>query len=275
MALVNMKEMLSDARKAHRAVGAFNIANYELSRAVLQAAEAENEPVIIQLYMRLFDSEKAYDLCGMLRRLAKRAKVPVALHLDHGSTVKQAEDALEWGYTSVMYDGSRDPFEKNAADTKYVADRAHAAGATCEGEIGHVAQGDETALTDVGEAVEFAKATGVDALAVSIGTAHGYYKAEPKLDVERCREIADALPEVPLVLHGGSGTPLADVRRTIEAGVAKVNIATEFMDTYLKSARAELNRLDGKFLPIDKFYDPIVDECAAHAQRLIKFFAGR
>lgn len=275
MALVNMKEMLSDARKAHRAVGAFNIANYELSRAVLQAAEAENEPVIIQLYMRLFDSEKAYDLCGMLRRLAKRAKVPVALHLDHGSTVKQAEDALEWGYTSVMYDGSRDPFEKNVADTKYVADRAHAAGATCEGEIGHVAQGDETALTDVGEAVEFAKATGVDALAVSIGTAHGYYKAEPKLDVERCREIADALPEVPLVLHGGSGTPLVDVRRTIEAGVAKVNIATEFMDTYLKSSRAELNRLDGKFLPIDKFYDPIVDECAAHAQRLIKFFAGR
>ena len=123
--------------------------------------------------------------------------------------------------------------------------------------------------------MEFAKATVVDALAVSIGTAHGYYKAEPKLDVERCREIADALPEVPLVLHGGSGTPLADVRRTIEAGVAKVNIATEFMDTYLKSARAELNRLDGKFLPIDKFYDPIVDECAAHAQRLIKFFAGR
>jgi fructose/tagatose bisphosphate aldolase len=83
------------------------------------------------------------------------------------------------------------------------------------------------------------------------------------------------LPEVPLVLHGGSGTPLADVRRTIEAGVAKVNIATEFMDTYLKASRSELNRLDGKFLPIDKFYDPIVDECAAHAQRLIKFFAGR
>jgi ketose-bisphosphate aldolase len=275
MALVNMKEMLCDARKAHRAVGAFNTANYELSRAILQAAEAENEPVIIQLYMRLFDSEKAYDLCGMLRRLAKRAKVPVALHLDHGASIKQAEDALEWGYTSVMYDGSRDEFAKNVADTKYVAERAHALDATCEGEIGHVAQGDETALTDVGEAVEFAKATGVDALAVSIGTAHGYYKAEPKLDVERCREIASALPEVPLVLHGGSGTPLADVRRTIEAGVAKVNIATEFMDTYLKASRSELNRLDGKFLPIDKFYDPIVDECAAHAQRLIKFFAGR
>ena len=275
MALVNMKEMLCEARKAKRAVGAFNTANYELSRAILKAAEAENEPVIIQLYMRLFDSEKAYDLCGMLQRLATRAKVPVALHLDHGATIKQAKDALAWGYTSVMYDGSRDPFEKNVQDTAFVAQYAHAVGATCEGEIGHVAQGDETAITDVKEAVDFAKATGVDALAVSIGTAHGFYKAEPKLDIARCQEIADALPDVPLVLHGGSCTPLADVRKSVEAGIAKINIATEFMDTYLKTTRQTLNDLDGKFVPVDKFYDPIVDACAAHVQRLIKFFAGR
>lgn len=275
MALVTMKEMLADARREKTAVGAFNTANYELSRAILMAAEAERRPVIIQLYMRLFDSEKAYDLCGMLQRLATRAKVPVALHLDHGATVKQAKDALAWGYTSVMYDGSRSPYADNVRDTKFVADYAHAVGATCEGEIGHVAQGDEGALTDVAEAVDFAGQTGVDALAVSIGTSHGYYKAEPKLDIPRCQAIADALPDVPLVLHGGSGTPLADVRRSIEAGVAKINIATEFMDAYLKSARAELNRLDGKFIPVDKFYDPIVDACAAHVQKLIRFFAGR
>ena len=275
MSLVNMKEMLAAARKARKAVGAFNTANYELSRAILKAAEAENEPVIIQLYMRLFDSEKAYDLCGMLQRLATRAKVPVALHLDHGATVKQAKDALAWGYTSVMYDGSRAAFDENVKWTKFVADYAHALGATCEGEIGHVAQGDETALTDVAEAAKFAAETGVDALAVSIGTAHGYYKAEPKLDVARCAAIAAELPDTPLVLHGGSGTPLADVRKVIEAGVAKVNIATEFMDTYLKSTRKALNDLDGKFVPIDKFYDSIVDACAAHAQRLIRFFAGR
>ena len=273
--LVNMKEMLAAARKAHKAVGAFNTANYELSRAILKAAEAENEPVIIQLYMRLFDSEKAYDLCGMLQRLATRAKVPVALHLDHGATVKQAKNALAWGYTSVMYDGSRAAFDENVKWTKFVADYAHALGATCEGEIGHVAQGDETALTDVAEAAKFAAETGVDALAVSIGTAHGYYKAEPKLDVARCAAIAAELPDTPLVLHGGSGTPLADVRKVIEAGVAKVNIATEFMDTYLKSTRKALNDLDGKFVPIDKFYDPIIDACAAHVQRLIRFFAGR
>ena len=275
MALVNMKDMLSEARKEKRAVGAFNTANYELSRAILKAAEAENQPVIIQLYMRLFDSEKAYDLCGMLQRLATRAKVPVALHLDHGATVRQAKDALAWGYTSVMYDGSRAAFDENVKWTKHVADYAHALGATCEGEIGHVAQGDETALTDVAEAVSFAKATGVDALAVSIGTAHGYYKAEPKLDIPRCAAIAAELPDTPLVLHGGSGTPLADVRRAIESGIAKVNIATEFLDDYIKATLKVFGDLNGAFVPPDKLADPIIDACAAHVQRLIRFFAGR
>ena len=275
MALVNMKEMLIQARREKRAVGAFNIANYETAAAVLKAAEAEKSPVIIQLYMRLFNSNKAYDLAGMLIRLAHRSSQPVALHLDHGDNVGQVKDALAWGYTSVMYDGSRLPFDENVRITHFCVEYAKTFGASVEGEIGHVAQGDETALTDVGEACEFARQTGVDALAVSIGTAHGYYKSTPKLDIERCREIAENLPETPLVLHGGSGTPLEDVRKTIQAGIAKINIATEFMDTYLKSTRAKLNELDGKFVPIDKFYDSIVDDCAAHAARLIRFFAGR
>ena len=275
MALVNMKEMLAAARRGKRAVGAFNVTNYETAAAVLKAAEAEGEPVIVQLYMRLFDTGKARDLAPTLRGLAERASVPVALHLDHGATVKQAEDALAWGYTSVMYDGSRSPYAENAKWTRHVAARAHALGATCEGEIGHVAQGDETALTDVGEAVAFARETGVDALAVSIGTAHGYYKAEPKLDIARCAAIAEALPEVPLVLHGGSGTPLADVRRAIESGIAKVNIATEFLDGYIKATLKVYEGLNGGFVPPDKLADPIIDECAAHVRRLIAFFAGR
>jgi len=273
--LTNMKEMLCEARRAGRAVGAFNVANYETALAVFRAAEAEKAPVIVQLYMRLFDTGKARDLAPMLRGLAERATVPVALHLDHGSTERQAEDALAWGYTSVMFDGSRLPFDENAARTKAVADRAHAAGATCEGEIGHVAMGDGTALTDVSEAAAFGKETGVDALAVSIGTAHGYYKAEPKLDIARCAAIAEALPGVPLVLHGGSGTPLADVRRAIECGIAKVNIATEFLDTYIKSTLKVFGDLNGGFVPPDKLADPIVDACAAHVARLIRFFAGR
>ena len=275
MSLVSMKEMLAEARQSGKAVGAFNVTNYETAAAVLKAAEAEKEPVVIQLYMRLFDTGKAYDLAGTLQRLAFRAKVPVALHLDHGSTVKQAKDALAWGYTSVMYDGSRDPYDENVKWTRFVADYAHALGATCEGEIGHVAQGDETALTDVAEAEAFARETGVDALAVSIGTAHGYYKAEPKLDIARCAAIAEAIPGTPLVLHGGSGTPLADVRRAIECGIAKVNIATEFLDTYIKATLKTYQALDGAFVPPDKLADPIIDECAAHVQRLVRFFAGR
>ena len=275
MALVTMTEMLQGARKEKRAVGAFNVANYETALAVLKAAEGEHSPVIIQVYDRLFDSYKAADIAGTLIRLAQRSNQPIALHLDHGTSLDHVAVALHAGYTSVMFDGSRLPYDENVAKTKLAVQLAHAAGCSAEGEIGHVAQGDETSLTSVEEAVSFAEATKVDALAVSIGTAHGYYKAEPKLDLERCKAIGDALPDLPLVLHGGSGTPLDAVRESIRRGMAKINIATEFMDTYLKSSRAELEKLNGKVLPVDKYYDPVVDACAAHAARLIRFFAGK
>ena len=275
MALVSMKEMLCSARREKRALGAFNVANYETALGVFKAAEAEKSPVIIQVYMRLFTSEKAWDLAGTLLRLARRSNQPIALHLDHGETLEQVASAIRAGYTSVMLDGSRLPFEENAAVTALASRLAHGAGVSAEGEIGHVAQGDETALTSVEEAVAFAEKTQVDALAVSIGTAHGYYKAEPKLDIDRCKAIAEALPDLPLVLHGGSGTPLEAVWQSIQNGISKVNIATEYMDTYLKSSRAELEKLNGKFLPVDKYYDPVVDACAAHAARLIRFFAGK
>ena len=134
-----MKEILPQARKEKRAVGAFNIANYETAAAVLKAAEAEKSPVIIQLYNRLFNSNKAYDLAGMLIRLAHRSSQPVALHLDHGDNVGQVKDALAWGYTSVMYDGSRLPFDENVRITRFCVDYAKSFGASVEAEIGHVA----------------------------------------------------------------------------------------------------------------------------------------
>lgn len=275
MSLVTMRELLPAARKQKRAVGAFNIANYETAAAVIKAAEQEKSPVIIQLYMRLFNSDKAYDLAGMLIRMARRSNQPVALHLDHGDSVTQVEDALKWGYTSVMFDGSRLPYDENVRLTRRCAELAKAVDASVEGEIGHVAMGDETALTDPGEAESFAAATGVNALAVSIGTVHGYYKNEPKLDIARCKAIADRLPDVPLVLHGGSGTPLDEVRRAIENGIAKINVATEFQHTFLKSVSTNLAALDGKFAPVDKFMEPVIDDCAAHIARLIRFFSGR
>jgi len=275
MSIVTLRELLPAARAQKRAVGAFNIANYETARAVILAAEREKSPVIIQLYMRLFNSDKAYDLAGSLIRMAERCSQPVALHLDHGESVEQVENALKWGYTSVMFDGSRLPYEENVRLTRRSVELAHAAGASCEGEIGHVAMGDETALTDPDEAAAFAAATGVDALAVSIGTAHGYYKNEPKLDIDRCRAIAERIPDVPLVLHGGSGTPLEQVRRAIENGIAKINVATEFQDTFLKSTEKQFAALNGKFVPVDKFMDPVIEDCAEHIARLIRFFAGK
>lgn len=275
MALVTLKEILPETRKQKRAVGAFNVANYEGALGVIRAAEAEKLPAILQIFQRLFLTEKGCDLAGTVLRLAHRCNQPIVVHLDHGGSPEIVRAALAAGCTSVMFDGSTKPFEENVAITKYAADYAHALGASCEGEIGHVAMGDENAITTVEEAVAFHKATGVDALAVSIGTVHGYYKSEPKIDAVRCAEISAALPDVPLVLHGGSGTPPEDLRKVIENGVAKVNIATEYMDTFLKSTKRELDTLNGGFLPIDKFMDPVIDDCAAHAARLLRFFAGK
>ena len=135
MPLTTMKGMLREARREHRAIGAFNVANYEGAAAVVQAAEAEKSPVIIQVFQRLFTSNKAYDLAGMILRLAHRCTQPVAVHLDHGADVQQVKNALAWGYTSVMFDGSRLPFDENVKLTRFCADYAKTFGATCEGEI--------------------------------------------------------------------------------------------------------------------------------------------
>ena len=271
--LVTLKEILPEARKKGIAIGAFNAANYETALAIVRAAEAEESPVILQIFQRMFANGKANAIAGLLIRLAQQCPQKVALHLDHGADLEQVKNALAWGYTSTMLDGSRLPFDENAAITAEAARLAHAAGATCEGEIGHVAMGDETALTVPEEALKFVQLTQVDALAVSIGTSHGYYKATPKLDIQRCAEIGKALPDLPLVLHGGTGTPLEDIQKVIPKGIAKINIATEFQHTFLKTIHADLNAADGAFTPVDKFMDKAIDACTEHARRLIRAFA--
>ncbi|MBR0458437.1 MAG: class II fructose-bisphosphate aldolase [Victivallales bacterium] len=268
-----MKDILPAAHKARIGSGAFNAANFETAMAIIQAAEEEKSPVILQLYMRMFDSNKAKWLGGALIRMAKDCSQPVALHLDHGKSLEQVKHALEWGYTSVMLDGSNLPFDENVAITAEAARLAHAAGASCEGEIGHVAMGDQTAYTDPDEAAKFAAATGVDALAVSIGTVHGYYKAAPLIRADLCANIAAKIPDLPLVLHGGTGTPMADVQKVIREGITKINIATQFQDCYLPAMEAELKKLNGAFLPVDKFMDPPTDACVAHIRKLIRQFA--
>ncbi|MBR6058670.1 MAG: class II fructose-bisphosphate aldolase [Victivallales bacterium] len=271
--LTNIKDILTTARKKGVAIGAFNAANYETAVAIVKAAELEESPVILQIFSRMFANGKAEAMGGLVRRLAEKCPQPVAVHLDHGENLEQVKNALLWGYTSVMLDGSRLPLAENIAVTAEAARLAHAQGATCEGEIGHVAMLDETALTEPAEAKRFADATQVDALAVSIGTAHGYYKAVPKLDIGRCREIGEALPNLPLVLHGGTGTPMEEIQKVIPLGIAKINVATEFQHCFLKAVQAELKKLDGKFVPIDKFMDAPMEACVVHLRRLIRAFA--
>ena len=275
MPLVSMNEILPAARKAGRAIGAFNAANYETAVAIIKAAEAEKSPVILQIYSRLFANGKAEALGGLLIRLAEKCSQPVAVHMDHGESLEQVRNALSWGYNSIMLDGSRLPFAENVALTSEAVALAHAAGASAEGEIGHVAMGDETALSDVEETCQFAAATQVDALAVSIGTAHGYYKQTPKLDLELCRQIGERLPKLPLVLHGGTGTPIADVQKAITLGITKINVATEFQHTFLKAVQADLEAAAGKFIPIDKFMDAPIERCTEHLRKLIRAFALR
>ena len=274
MPLVTFKEILPEARRGRRAVGAFNVANYETAVAVVDAAEAERQPVIIQIYQRLMGDRHIGALVALLRRLAEDCPTPVAVHLDHGTSVEQIRRALDVGFTSVMLDGSTLPWEENVRLTREAVELAREAGASVEAEIGHVPMGgSEKALSTPDEAGRFARATGVDALAVSVGTAHGYYKEEPKIELELAAAIARVVT-VPLVLHGGSGTPLEMVKNVIRSGFAKVNVATEFQHCFQLSLEREMGKRQGEFLPFDKLTVPAVAEATEFLRKLIRAFAS-
>ena len=230
--LVNLNTVLADAQKNHYAVGLFNTTDTDMLEAVIAAAEECRSPVIIGTAEVLLPHGELKLIAPSVIAAAKRASVPVVVHYDHGLTFDRCMEALQLGFSSVMFDGSAGDYQKNITDTREIVKIAHAFGATVEGEIGHVGQADQedNAATDlytqVDEAVEYLNATGVDALAVSIGTAHGAYKSKPKLDFDRLTDLHAALP-VPLVLHGGSGLSDDDFRRSIACGIAKVNIFTD------------------------------------------------
>ena len=230
--LVNLTSVLADAQKNHYAVGLFNTTDTDMLEAVISAAEETRSPVIIGTAEVLLPHGELKLIAPSVLAAAKRATVPVVMHYDHGLTFDRCMEALQLGFSSVMFDGSAGDYQKNIADTREIVKIAHAFGATVEGEIGHVGQADQEdndatdLYTRVDEAVEYLNATGVDALAVSIGTAHGAYKSKPKLDFDRLTDLHAALP-VPLVLHGGSGLSDDDFRRSISCGISKVNIFTD------------------------------------------------
>jgi ketose-bisphosphate aldolase len=274
MALVTLRELLIPARAAGRAICAINVANLETALAVIEAAEREKSGIIVQVYQRLLDNGLAGPIAALVRQMAERSPVPIALHLDHSETVARIALALDLGFTSVMLDGSKHPYDENVRMTLEGAALVKKYGASLEGEIGHVAFGGGAGeLTDPGEAARFAKDTSVDALAISVGTTHGYYKSAPVLDIERVRAVA-ALTPTPLVLHGGSGTPREQVVAAVRAGIAKVNIATEFQHLFLRRLQEEGLKLGDQFKAVDLFMQPVRDSLVESAREKIRMLAG-
>ena len=242
--LVTLNEVLKDAQKNRYAVGLFNTVNLEMAKGVLAAAEEARSPVIIGTAEVLLPYASLEELAPLLTSLADRASVPVVLHFDHGLTTECIRKAIDLGFTSVMYDCSTKSFDENCRNVGEMAEYAHARGISIEAELGHVGAGggaegtgaqDHSVYTDPSQAKHFYEATGVDALAVAIGTLHGAYKQKPMLDFDRLAEIA-SLVDVPLVLHGGSGLSDDEFLRAIANGIAKVNIFTDINTAAAKAA---------------------------------------
>lgn len=253
--LVNMSEVLKTAQQGKYAVGLFNAVNLELAKGIISAAEQSRSPVIIgtaEVFLPYCSlEEESYYLIPM----AKKASVPVVVHFDHGLTKENCIKALELGFTSIMYDCSTDPYEVNVEKVREMAEIAHSYGATIEGELGHVGDNEGSAegnahlgdpseyFTDPKMAKDFVEKTGVDALAIAVGNAHGAYKLPPKLDFSRIDEIRRTV-DVPLVLHGGSGLTDEDFRKAIKKGISKVNIFTDINVAAVEAAFRAFSSMD-------------------------------
>jgi fructose-bisphosphate aldolase class II len=234
--LVGLNDVLRPAQKGGYAVGLFNTINLEMAVGVFAAAERLRSPVIVGSAEVLLPFGPLEELSYLLLPMAKRASVPVVLHFDHGTTLENTVKAIDLGFSSVMYDRSDRPFEDNLKEVKELTDYAHKKGVTVEAELGHVGTGEDLGfLTDPDTAKEFAVKTGVDALAVSIGTVHGPYLKKPCLDIELLRKIRSQV-DVPLVLHGGSGLSEEQFKECIKNGICKVNIFTDINKAAAKAA---------------------------------------
>lgn len=244
MPLVPVHELLHKADQENYAVGAFNANNMEIIQAIVEAAELERSPVIMQASQGAISYAGLDYITRMVEIAARAASVPVALHLDHGTDFSQVIQCIRSGFTSVMYDGSKLSLEDNIAMTRKVLDIARPINVSVEAELGkiggtedhvHVEERDAM-FTDPDEARYFVEQTGIESLAIAIGTAHGQYKGEPKLDFDRLQRIK-SLVNIPLVLHGSSGVPDDAVRRAIRLGICKVNIDTNIREAFVGKMR--------------------------------------
>ncbi len=248
MPIVTLKDILADAHKQKYGVAMYDVHNLEMTNAIIEAAEEERSPVIVALAeVHAGTVHQLEDIANIMVYAAKRSKVPVCVHFDHGMQLENCVRVMHLGFSSVMYDGSVLPYEENIRRTAEIARLAAIFGASVEGELGHVGgaegggdDGHGAVYTDPDQALDFIQKTNVDALAVSIGTVHGVYKETPKLDLTRLRQIR-AKTTVPLVLHGGSGLSDLDFRNCIAGGISKVNIYTEIVQVAMNRIQCEVN----------------------------------
>lgn len=266
--LVTLNEVLKKAREEHYAVPAFDCAEDILIRTILDTAEEKKSPVILMALEHDLVGKGIKYITSIVKGVADQYDIPIVLHLDHATNFEIIEKAIENGFTSIMYDGSMLPFDENVANTRKVVEMTKSKGITVEAELGHVAGTDidgssagEIMLTDPEEVVKFVNLTGIDALAVSIGTAHGVYVSAPDLKIDRLIEINKISP-VPLVLHGGSGTPIDQVQNAIKNGITKVNLYAD-----LRIALAEGVK---KAVDTQKRVDPLPDELFKPAKDILK-----
>lgn len=248
MLLVSAKELFQEARRGKYAVGAFNVNNMEILQAIVEAAEEVKSPVIIQASQGGLKYAGIEYIAEMGKLAAAKAKVPLALNLDHGTDFAQVVRCIRHGFSAVMIDGSQLSFEENIAVTKKVVEVAHPNGVSVEAELGKISgveddvvvAAHDALMTDPDEAAEFVERTNCDALAIAIGTAHGVYKGEPKLDFQRLNEIASRI-DTPLVLHGASGVPDEAIQKAISYGIVKINIDTDLRVSFSQAVKDTLN----------------------------------
>lgn len=254
--LVNLQTILKDANEKGYAVPAFNVYNMETVMGVIKAAEEQRSPVILQFYSRLASTGFADYLAPVILKATEKASVPVCMHLDHGAGYEPAAIALKNGATGIMVDFSQLPLEENIQKTAKAVELLKVMDIGVEGEIGHIgkaADGVPTDYTTVEEAKTYVEGTGVSALAIAVGTAHGRYKQAPVLAIDRIKEIKDEV-QIPLVLHGGSGVPDEQIKLAVKAGICKINFGTDLCYSFLDS----VFNVDRTIYAIDLFmYEPI------------------
>lgn len=278
--LVTTKELLEHAQQNKYAVGAFNVNNMEIVQAIIEAAEETQSPVILQASQGGLKYAGVEYIAGLGKIAAQNASVPVAIHLDHGTDFTQIMQCIRHGFTSVMIDASKHPLEENIALTKKVIEVAHAVGVSVEAELGKIGGTEDditvsdrdATFTDPEEAKRFVEETGVDSLAIAIGTAHGPYKGEPKLDFDRLETIRKTI-DTCIVLHGSSGVPEEALRKAISMGVSKINIDTDVRMAFAKGVKALLDEKPSEYDP-RKILGPAKEEMKRAIKEKMEIFGS-